>query len=346
MRKRLALLALLISNIAIGYPQTIVKKYQNCKTCHLSNDGGDILSDYGRAMSEAFMATFAAEGEAREFMGLAESPAIDLQLDYRTMRLADVETGKSTAFPMYTVAGLALRHAGLTLFATFGSYGRERRNETRHYGVNYNVTHNAHSLDFKFGYWLPMVGIGLNNHDLSIKKAQGFGRGQEKFVVQASWLNPWFEVKAMRAQSQIRIEKNEKNWPEDTSGEKPEHIFEAKLKRIEGFELGGHMRRSAAGISLTGYSLRIGRGSAYMLMQGDRNDLKGIETTYARSGFFPFRGLDLYFEFDRLVTLGALSHESKGLGVSWMIRPRFELEASAVQSLRSKTYVTSTKLWL
>lgn len=323
-----------------------MKKYQNCKSCHLSNDGGDILSDYGRAMSEAFMATWAREGEAREFLGIAESPSVDLQLDYRTMRLADANTGKSTAFPMYTVGGLALRHGGLTLSATFGSYGRDRRNETRGYGVNYNVTHHAHSLDFKLSFGIPVVGIGSNNHDLSIKKANGFGRGQEKFIVQTSWLNPWFEVKAMRTQSEIRIEKSDTNWPEDKSGVKPENLFEAKFKRIEGFELGVHTRRSAEGISLSGYSVRIGRGRAYILMEQDRNDLKGIETTYARSGIFLFRGLDTYFEFDRLVTLGALSHESKALGLSWMIRPRLEFEASATQSLRTKTYMSSTKLWL
>jgi hypothetical protein len=338
-------LALLISELCFAYPQTIVKKYQNCKSCHISNDGGDILSDYGRAMSEAFMATWSREGEAREFLGLGESDAIDVQLDYRSMRITNADSGESDQFHMYTVGGLAVRHAGLTVFATLGSYGRDRRNETRAYGVSYDVNFDSHSLAFKLGYWLPVAGLGSNNHDLSIKKALGFGRGQEKFIVQTAWLNRWFEVRALRLQSEIKIEKDERNWPVNRSETEPEHIFEVKLKRIEGFEFGLHQKRSDEGVSMEGYSLRIGKGRAYILMEQDRNPLKGIEAMYARTGFYPFQGLDAYFEFDRLASLGTAT-DTRTLGVSWMIRPRTELEASFAQSARGNFYTQSLKLWL
>lgn len=337
-------LALLISELCFAYPQTIIKKYQNCKTCHMTNEGGDILSDYGRAMSEAFMATWAREGEAREFFGLAESDAIDVQLDYRSMRISNAESGRSDQFHMYTVGGLALRHGGLTVFATIGSFGRDRTNETRSYGVVYDVADNSHSLGFKLHYGLPMVGIGSNNHDLSIKKAFGFGRGQEKFIVQTSYLNRWFEVRALRLQSDIKIEKDEKNWPVNRSETEPEHIFEVKLKRIEGFEFGLHQKRSDQGVSMEGYSLRIAKNSAYILMEQSRNPLKAIDAMYARAGFFPFQGFDTYFEFDRLSA--AQPNDTRTLGVSWMIRPRTELEASYAQSARGNFYIQSMKLWL
>lgn len=337
-------LALLISELCFAYPQTIIKKYQNCKTCHMTNDGGDILSDYGRAMSEAFMSTWAREGEAREFFGLAESDAIDVQLDYRSMRISNADSGRSDQFHMYTVGGLALRHAGLTVFGTFGSYGRDRRNETRAYGVSFDVNSDSHSLAFQLRYGLPMVGIGSNNHDLSIKKAFGFGRGQEKFIVQTSYLNRWFEVRALRLQSDIRIEKDEKNWPVNRSETEPEHIFEVKLKRIEGFELGLHQKRSDQGVSMEGYSLRIAKGSAYILMEQSRNPLKAIDALYARAGFFPFQGFDAYFELDRLTAIEPT--DTRTLGVSWMIRPRTELEASYAQSARGNFYIQSMKLWL
>lgn len=343
--KQLLFLALLISETCFSYPQTIVKKYANCKTCHLTNDGGDILSDYGRAMSEAFMSTWAREGEAQEFFGLGESDAIDVQLDYRSMRISNADTGVSDQFHMYTVGGLAARHAGLTVFATFGSYGRDRTSQTRSYGVSYDVNSDSHSLAFKLGYWLPMVGIGSNNHDLSIKKAFGFGRGQEKFIVQTSWLNRWFEVRALRLQSEIKIEKDQENWPVNRSETKPEHVFEVKLKRIEGFEFGLHQKRSHEGVSMEGYSLRIGKGRGYILMEQDRNPVKAIEAIYGRTGLFLIQGLDTYFEFDRLASAGLVT-ETRTLGLSWMIRPRTELEASYAQTARGNFYTQSLKLWL
>lgn len=292
------------------------------------------------------MASFAREGEAREFFGLGETDLLDLGIDYRSMRIQDAQTGESDQFHMYSVGELAIRHGGLALFGSAGYFGRDRKYQTRNYGVNYHVDIDSHSVDFKLGYWIPVLGIGFNNHDLSIKKAHGFGRGQEKFISQVTWLNRWFELKALTTRSDIDIVKGEDNWPKNVSKDKPEYLVDLKLKRIEKFEFGVHSRIQDDGVqSLLGYSMRVSKGHAYIFLQSDLDPIKGVQSSYGRFGFYPVRGLDLYFEDDRLQT-SLNSDIRRSLGFSWMIRPRLEYEGQGMQWADRRFYQTSLKLWM
>jgi len=339
------LAVLLIAETAFAYPQTILHGYQNCVTCHATNDGGDTLNDYGRAMSEEFMATYAREGEAREFLGLGSVDWMDLGLDYRSLGLTDVNTGKRDQFEMYTVGQLVLRHAGLSALVSYGRFGRDRVVETRQYWVNYRVDYNSHYLDFKLGYQLPVVGLGLNNHDLAIKKGNGLGRGQEKFVRQISWLNSWFELRYLLATSGFQFEQREDNFLETKYEDDPEVYLEGKFKRIEGIDFGLHTRRQAGKTTLQGFSVRAAKKKYYILMENDLNPVKQIRTRYVRTGFFPFRGLDIYFADDSAEIAQRIT-DIRSIGFAWMIRPRFEYEAAISQWEDQRMGTVSLKLWL
>lgn len=327
------------------YPQTIVHGYQNCVTCHATNDGGDTLRDYGRGMAEAFMSTFAREGEARELLGLGEIDWLDLGLDYRSMRLKNVDTGASDSFPMYTAFQLVVRHGGLSILSSYGSYGRERTNQTRQYFLGYHFDHSGHNLDFKLGYWLPNIGIGTNNHQLYIKKAQGLGRGQERFGRQVSYLNSWFELRYLEAYQDFTLQKRDDNLLAVNSETAPEQYLEFKFKKIEGIDLGFHARGQASETTLQGASIRLGKGRNYLLGQSDLNPKTNIKTSYLRTGMYLFQGFDAYFERETLETAKGLE-ENKAVGFAWMLRPRIEYEASLSQSLQGRNFTGSMKLWL
>ncbi len=338
-------LVLLIAEPCLSYPQTITHGYKSCASCHISSDGGDALNNYGRAMTEEFMATFAKDGEAREFLGLAESDSIDLGLDYRSMELDNVKTGQKDRFPMYSIGQLAVRHAGLTLALSAGYFGHDRTYQTRAWWVNYNVNSDGNRLDFKLGYWMPVVGIGLDNHDLSIKKGQGFGRGQERFIAQMTYGNRWFEAKFMNARKTIRIEQNDDNWPKDASKSPDEYLWQVLFQRIDGIEFGIHNRQTDGINTLQGFSARIAKGHAYILLEQDLDPSKAIRTNYGRVGIYPFRGFDLFFEDDSIQTLKSRI-DRRALGFSWMIRPRLEYEGSYNQWAEQRIVQTSLKLWL
>jgi len=336
-------LALLIAELAFCYPQTIMHGYKTCVSCHVSTDGGDVLSDYGRAMTEQFMATFANEGEAREFLGLGSAKAIDLGLDYRNLRIQT--NGKSDQFPMYSVAAMAVRYHGITAFGSYGLYGRDRRPETRGYWIGYHGNA-SHNLDAKLGYFIPVVGLASNNHDLAIKKVNGLGREQERFVKQVQYRGPWIQVKYMMATEDLKVEgKNADNTVSQTGEKPPEYYVEARFNGVEGIDFGLHRRIVDGLVNFEGFSLRAGRRWFYVLAERDRQPLTDLRTDYARLGVFPFRGFDLWFEY-QAVTARGTPIETRSYGYSWMIRPRLEFEGwlSVVQG--QQIFMTSTKLWL
>lgn len=339
------LAALLISEIAVCYPQTIVHGYQNCVTCHATNDGGDTLRDYGRGMSEAFMSSFAREGEAREFLGLGEIDALDFGFDYRNLEVRNVDTKTSAGFEMYKVGQLVFRHAGLSISGSYGSFGSQRKIETRQYFLGYHLGDYGHNVDIKLGYFMPSVGIGLNDHDLYIKKSQGFGRGQERFVRQVSYLNSWFELKYLEAYRDFNLQKRDDNILAVKSESAPEQYLEFKFKKIEGIDLGLHARGQAGETTLEGGSIRLGKGRTYLLGQMDQNPKTKLQASYLRTGVFLFRGFDGYFQRQTLETIKGLE-EIKTVGFAWMIRPRLEYEASLSQSIEGRNFIGSAKLWL
>lgn len=335
----------MISELAVCYPQTIVHGYQNCVTCHTTNDGGDTLNDYGRGMSEAFMATWAKDGEAREMLGLGELKWLDLGLDYRTLDIRNLDTGARDEFHMYTTGQLVIRHAGLTLSSSLGLYGHDTSYQTRNYFLGYHADDDGHNVDFKLGYFMPVVGLGTNNHDLFIKKAQGFGRGQEKFVAQLSYLNSWFELRYLTAYQDFTTEKREDNFLGINAEAPPAVYYEIKFKKIEGIDAGAYLRTQGCHLSLAGASIRLGKGRSYVLGQYDQNSKDSKTTSYLRTGIFLFQGFDGYIERQTLETEAGLQ-EAKAIGFSWMIRPRFEYEAALSQSVQGRNFIGSLKLWL
>lgn len=344
MQRLLLLAALLIANnTALSYPQTIVHGYKTCISCHVSTDGGDTLNDYGRGMTEEFMATFAREGEASELLGLGSLDAIDLGLDYRNLRVKT--NADDTSFPMYSVASLALRYHGITVFGSYGVYGRERRPETRGYWIAYQGG-STHALDLKLGYFIPVIGIGSNNHDLIIKKANGLGRETEKFVRQVQYRGPWFQVKYLMATEDLNIEgKNEDNSLTPSGQKPPWHMVEVKWQGVEHIDFGLHRRYEDGLATFEGLSLRTGYGRVYALAERDRQPVAQLQTDYARLGVYPFRGLDLWFEYQALATPQALI-PSRSWGFSWMLRPRLEYEGWVTETQGQQLFFTSTKLWL
>lgn len=347
MKTSLFLVLLTVSDIALSYPQTITHGYKTCVSCHITTDGGDTLTDYGRGMSEEFMSTFAREGEARELLGLGSLKSIDLGFDYRTIRI-EPDGQEAQQFHMYSVGQLAIGYHGITGFGSYGHYGRDRRPQTRSYGVAFHGSSN-HSLDGKLGYFLPALGIASNNHDLLIKKANGLGREQERFVRQIGYRGPWLQAKYMMATMELRIEgKNDDNTLKQTGDGPPEHYFQVNINGIvQGLDPGFHRRYEAGTVTLEGWSLRAGKGRVYALIERDRQPVTGIATDYARVGLFPFRGLDLFFEYQAIDRSGART-ELRTYGYSWMVRPRVEYEGWLTETVQTqrKTFFSSMKLWL
>ena len=77
--KRLFLFVLLLSSFlkvesARAFPEMIRYHYVNCTSCHVSPNGGGILTEYGHEISVAALSTWGTEDEAKPFYNVFSEP--------------------------------------------------------------------------------------------------------------------------------------------------------------------------------------------------------------------------------------------------------------------------------
>ena len=61
------ILVLTFSLRSYGYPEMVRHGYANCTACHVSPNGGGILTPYGRSLSQELLSTWGAKNES-DFM--------------------------------------------------------------------------------------------------------------------------------------------------------------------------------------------------------------------------------------------------------------------------------------
>src|SRR5690242_20632761 len=90
MMTRLVLVAMgaLLAAPALAYPEMARYEYGNCGTCHVSINGGGVLTDYGRALSAEVLSTWkGSEDENRALWGLwPKQDLVKLGGDIRTIQ--------------------------------------------------------------------------------------------------------------------------------------------------------------------------------------------------------------------------------------------------------------------
>lgn len=75
--KKIFLLALasgFVAHSAFAFPEMVRAGYTNCISCHVSPNGGGVLSQYGRQSSATVLSTWGTEKEAVPFYGLFKQP--------------------------------------------------------------------------------------------------------------------------------------------------------------------------------------------------------------------------------------------------------------------------------
>ncbi len=52
---RVAAVILLLAPLCLGFPEMVRHGYVNCVACHMSPDGGGVLTPYGRSLSKELL---------------------------------------------------------------------------------------------------------------------------------------------------------------------------------------------------------------------------------------------------------------------------------------------------
>lgn len=331
---------LCFSSIALSYPQAaLIKNYKYCSACHVSpqGGGGGPLNDYGRGMSEAFMSTLAQEGEAQELF-TKSYPWLSLGADYRKFELKSEDYNASVH--MLTEGEIALHWKGLTLDYSFGQYGRDKSPESRRHFVMFQPTNKSAVFIGKF---MPMWGIGTNDHTLFIKSQTGLGRGQEIYGV-----GGWIANKILQLYGSIGTQDFTLDSLDDGTYQLVNRQPQAARLRLSyigidrneiGFNYAKIGKESLFGIFAKSSVLK----NQYTFIEWDKS--ASMEVMYARLGYFVFRGLDLYFDYQSSRSFSESNIRSFGL--DWMVAPRLELGIkSLTDNLGNQQALGQVHLWL
>jgi hypothetical protein len=195
--KHLALIILLLfgANTAFSYVENVSKGYTSCLACHFSPTGGNLLTDYGRALSKEAMSTWGGwEQSEQPLFGLikeGQSPEwLKLGGDNRVIQtyLNNDSLKSGRLFVMQNNIELGIKLIKDLLFV--GTLGRKEGPEgfpergeflsERHY-LLYSPTQQSR---LRMGKFRQRFGLNDPNHTRFVKQSLGFGSLSETYGVE------------------------------------------------------------------------------------------------------------------------------------------------------------------
>ncbi len=191
----LLILFLTLGIRALGFPEMIRYGSPNCITCHVSPNGGGLITTYGRALSQEVLNTWAKENESL-FLGAAIPlpEALNIGGDFRVVQTwLDTPTFRSGKWiVMQADIEAAVTVGDFTVLATMGkSHDSEPPKfidffmSRRHFVIY----HPKEELYIRAGRFQKAFGINLPDHIVSTKKGLGWNYGTETYNIEASWID-------------------------------------------------------------------------------------------------------------------------------------------------------------
>lgn len=325
------------SRAAWAYPELVRHGYSNCTSCHLSPDGGGILSQYGRQLSREVLSTAGREGE--EGFTFGELPSwLGLQGDLRTLNIRQDFGTAQTDRLILMQADLegVVSHKEWNLVGTIG------RLDTAIYPQGSNWISRRHYLLWRpldewavrAGRFQTQYGINMADHFTTVKRGLSFDTAMETYNVEGAWLSEKYNLSATLNLGRFddRSLQRETGATATASTMLGERI-KAGLSYLYGTN--DLARRHLLGPwAIVGISTR-----AFLLSELDfqRNfpfdaiDPKYGFAAYERLDFEPLQGLHFFgtFEASKLDFAAERSRLLRyGAGIQFFPRPHFEVEAA------------------
>lgn len=169
--------------------------YSNCITCHVSPNGGALVTPYGRALSQEVLSTWALENESGFLWSATQTPEwINVGGDFRAVQ-TKLETPNYRLgrwIVMQADAEVAITSGKVTVFAAVGkSHDEEPVKFIDHFmSRSHFVTyHPKEEIYLRAGRFQKAYGINLPDHIVSIKQGLGWNYGTETYNLEASWID-------------------------------------------------------------------------------------------------------------------------------------------------------------
>ena len=188
----------LIPQAAHSYPEMVRNGYSNCTVCHVSPNGGGVLTEYGRELSRELLSTWRDNSEnskEHQFAYGVVTVADWLKMggDVRSVYAFQDDQYRTNGKTILMQADLeaAATYNRFTLDATFGyrdsrgsSQFADMSQSRRHY-LMYTV---SDTWSIRAGRFLSSYGINTPDHVSVTKRSLGLGQGFESYNLEASYI--------------------------------------------------------------------------------------------------------------------------------------------------------------
>ncbi len=192
-------LLLLLSPPLLSFPQLVRYGYPNCTSCHVSPNGGGLLTRYGRALSEEIVSTWSQEGEGAFAYGAAPLPDwLLLGGDFQELQFYQKTPTFLTEqfFWMQNDLEAAVTLGAFTLDSTLGvgnTAGTLSGLLSRRHYLRY---HPNDTLYFRAGLFTQPYGINLSDHTIVTRAGLLLDQSQldETYNLEAAYVGEAWDV--------------------------------------------------------------------------------------------------------------------------------------------------------
>ncbi len=333
-----------------AFVQNTVMGYPSCIACHVSPNGGGLLNDYGRALSNEQLSTWSGgDNFAQPFFGaIRNTDAVKWGGDVRVIQanLENDSTYSGQFFLMQQNVEVGYQIDDVMLVGTAGTLegpdrtpGRGQFLSERHYAI-WSPTPMSR---FRLGRFRQTFGVFTDNHARLVKDQFGFGSYSETYNMEYTSLHDNYEMVFNTSLGRI-------DNPRDNESER---------------NFSGHFIHYLNGHSRLGVSVLIGEsGLKRRVLSGvnavvplgrdwlgifefdyERSHLAaqpnvGVDTlaSLLRLGYMPFKGFMGYAVFEHLSRDSGASYNlihQPGLGLQWLPLSHFNVQLEYVRQVNS-----------
>lgn len=196
----LFLASLTLPKSAYAFPEMVRHAYTSCATCHVSPDGGGLVTGYGRALSGEVLSTWHTETEAEFLYGAIPTPEyLSFGGQFRVIQTYVNNAAIERADLILMQADV---EAGVTIaknFTVVGTFGYDEVNgqflSRRHY-LRYQPDLKQ-PIYMRAGRFFSSYGVHFPDHVMMAKSRLGIGQPMmEPYTFEFSYLGPEYQILA------------------------------------------------------------------------------------------------------------------------------------------------------
>ncbi len=351
----LVIIALLASSTALGFVQNVTHGYPACIACHVSPNGGGLLTDYGRSLSKELMSTWGvSDNFAQPFFGAVKNREnVKFGGDLRTLQFyrKDKTTNTGELFPMQQNVEVGVQVSDkVMLVATAGlQQGPPQRAQRigqfiseRHYAL----WSPAPTSRVRIGKFRQTFGINTDNHTRFIKQTFGFGSLSETYNLEFTQFYESYEVTLGSSLGRIdnpRTPRTEQNLSAHYT------YYLNENSRVGGSLLVGESPLKRRTLSSVNAVLPLSKN--WMLLSEldyERSHLSAspqdaIETvaSFVKVGHTLFKGFMWYplFEHFSVESVGGYTmNHQPGVGIQWWPVPHLNVQVEYLREVKNASY--------